>query len=115
MSRVKTGTVRRTKHKKILASTKGYRGAKHRLLKSAKEAALHAGEYAFSGRKQKKRQKRRLWITQINNLLSEKGLSYNIFINNLNKAEIQIDRKILSDLASNDPQVFDQILQKTTK
>lgn len=115
MSRVKTGSVRKTKHKKILASTKGYRGAKHKLLKSAKEAALHAGEYAFSGRKQKKRQKRRLWITQINNLLREKGLHYNLFINGLNKAKIQIDRKILSDIASSDPQVFDQILKKSTK
>ncbi len=112
MARVKKGLEKRKSHKKILAATKGYRGAKSRLFRSAKEAYLHAGEYAFSGRKQKKRQKRSLWISKINAFLKSEGFSYRSFINKTLHANIQIDRKILADLAESDQNTFKQILSK---
>ena len=112
MTRVKKGLEKKKSHKRILSQTKGYRGAKSRLIKSAKEAYLHAGEYAFAGRKQRKRQKRRLWIVKINAYLKSEGFSYNKFINGLLKSKIQIDRKILSELAVSDPNTFKQILSK---
>lgn len=112
MARVKKGLEKKKSHKKILSRTKGYRGAKSRLIKSAKEAYLHAGEYAFAGRKQRKRQKRRLWITKINAFLKSEGFAYNKFIKDLGEAQIQIDRKILSELAVSDPNTFRQILSK---
>lgn len=110
--RVKTGTVRRGGHKKVLKLTKGYRMTKHRLFKVAQEAALHAGQYAYVGRKRKKRDFRRLWITRINGALTESGLSYNQFINKLKKANIELDRKILAIIASEDPQTFQKIVEK---
>lgn len=110
--RVKTGTVRRRKHKKILAQAKGYRMTRRRLIKKAKEAVLHAGEYAFAGRKLRKRDFRRLWITRINAGLSETGLSYSQFMAGLKKAKIELDRKILADLVISDPETFKKILDK---
>lgn len=112
MTRVKKGLIKRRRHKKILTLTKGYRGARSRLVRTAKEAAMHAGEYAYVGRKQKKRQKRRLWITKINAFLKTEGLSYNKFIKGLKESNIVIDRKILADLAVSDPTVFKKILSK---
>jgi large subunit ribosomal protein L20 len=112
MSRVKKGLTKSRRHKKILKAAKGYRGAKNRLVRSAKEALLHAGEYAFSGRKQKKRQARNLWIVRLNAALGE--TSYSKFINNLKKSKVILDRKILADLAANDPKIFAQIVQKTS-
>lgn len=112
MTRVKKGLTKRRKHKKILTLTKGYRGARSRLVKTAKEAAMHAGEYAYVGRKQKKRQKRRLWITKINALLKNEGVPYNKFIKGLKDSDIVIDRKILADLAVSDPTVFKKIISK---
>jgi len=112
--RVKTGIVRRKGHKKILKLTKGYRMTKHRLFKVAQEAALHAGQYAYAGRKQKKRQMRRIWITRINGALAKSGLSYSEFINRLKKAKIELDRKILAILASEDPQIFQKIVEKVS-
>ena len=112
MARVKKGLEKKKSHQKILSRTKGYRGAKSRLIKSAKEAYLHAGEYAFGGRKQRKRQKRRLWITKINAFLKSEGLSYNKFIKSLGEAKIQIDRKVLSELSVSDPNTFKQIISK---
>lgn len=112
MSRVKKGLTKSTRHKKVLASTKGYRGAKSKLYRTAKEASLHAGDYAFSGRKQNKRQKRSLWITKISNTLKADGKKYNLFISQLNKNNIQLDRKILADIAENHPKTFKKIVDK---
>jgi large subunit ribosomal protein L20 len=113
MTRIKKGLTKKRKHKKILNAAKGYRGSKSSLVRSAKEATLHAGEYAFSGRKQRKRQKRRLWVSEINAAVKNEDISYNNFIKNLSKSNIQIDRKILADLAVSDPSVFKQIISKS--
>src|SRR4030067_1216948 len=112
MVRVKKGLVKKRKHKKILAQAKGYRGARSRLVRTAKEAAMHAGEYAFVGRKQRKRQKRRLWTTRISAFLRAEGITYSRFIKGLKDAKIRIDRKILADLATSDPPVLKQIISK---
>jgi len=112
MVRVKKGLVKKRKHKKILAQAKGYRGARSRLVRTAKEATMHAGEYAFVGRKQRKRQKRRLWTTRINAFLRSEGITYSRFIKGLKEADIRIDRKILADLAISDPPVLKQIISK---
>ena len=112
MVRVKKGLVKKRKHKKILAQAKGYRGARSRLVRTAKEATMHAGEYAFAGRKQRKRQKRRLWTTRINAFLRSEGIPYSRFIKGLKEADIIIDRKILADLAISDPPVLKQIISK---
>src|SRR3989344_3732015 len=98
MTRVKRGLVAHRKHKKLFALTKGYRGTKSKLTKMAHEAALHAGEYAFHGRKRKKRDFRSLWITRISEAAKQNGTSYSKFVAGLTKNNIKIDRKILSDL-----------------
>lgn len=110
MSRIKRGTVSRRKHKKLLSQTKGFRGTKSRLIRVAREAALHAGAYAYHGRKLRKRDMRQLWITRIGEAVKQEGLSYSVFINKLKKAKIELDRKILSDFVVNDPNVFKQIV-----
>lgn len=110
--RTKTGTVRRQAHKKVLKMTKGFRMTKNRLIQVAKEALVHAGQYAYDGRKKKKRDFRRLWIIRINGALSQTGLSYSQFINKLKKANIQLDRKTLAILASKDPQIFQKIVDE---
>jgi len=112
--RVKTGFVRHRKHKKILASTKGYRMTRSRLIKVAKQAALHAGQYAFHGRKRRKRDLRSLWITRINAALTGKTLSYSRFIKALKDKNIILDRKILADLAASDPQTFEFIFKQVS-
>lgn len=114
MARVKTGTTKRARHKKVLSLTEGYRGAKSRLVRTAHEAMLHAGEYAFAGRKGRKRDFRELWIERIGAGLkeSESELSYSRFINSLKKANIQLDRKVLADLALNDKETFKSVLAK---
>lgn len=111
--RVKTGTTRRKRHKKILKLAKGYRMTRHRLYRVAHEAVLHAGEYAFAGRKRRKRELRKLWITRINAAVRKYQLSYSQFINQLKKKKILLNRKILSHLAFKEPKVFDQIVKKT--
>lgn len=113
--RVKRGIVSRRKHKKLLGLTKGYRGTKSRLIRVAHEAALHGGEYAFHGRKRRKRDFRRLWITRIGEASKQEGLSYNVFMNNLKKAKIDLDRKILSDLIANDINAFKHIVDAVRK
>lgn len=113
--RVKTGTVRKNKHRKILKLAKGYWMTRHKLFKSANEAVLHAGQYSYIGRKRRKREMRRLWIVRINGALKNFGISYNKFVNNLKKAKIEIDRKILSVLAKEDPKTFKKIVEKTSK
>ncbi|MBI2442948.1 MAG: 50S ribosomal protein L20 [Candidatus Levybacteria bacterium] len=111
MARVKRGMVSRRKHNKLHAQTKGYRGTKHRLIKAAKEAYLHAGAYAFHGRKLRKRDFRALWITRIGEAVKQQDMSYSVFMNKLKKAHIELDRKILSDLVVNDPTIFKQIVE----
>lgn len=115
MVRVKTGPTRRRRHKKVLKQTKGYRMTKSRLYKVAHEALLHAGQYAYAGRKLKKRDSRKLWIIKINAALENFGISYSKFISGLKKAKIELDRKILADLAVSDPEVFKKIVKKVKK
>lgn len=112
MARVKRGTVSRRKHKKLLNLTKGYRGTKSRLIRVAKEASLHAGQYAFHGRKLRKRDNRSLWIVRIGEAVKKEGLSYSVFINKLKKANIELDRKVLSDLVVEDPETFKKIVSE---
>lgn len=108
--RVKRGTVSRRKHNKLHSLTKGYRGTKSRLTKVAKEAILHAGAYAFHGRKLRKRDIRQLWITRIGEASKQMGISYSVFMNKLKKANILLDRKILSELVVNDTAAFKQVI-----
>lgn len=112
MARVKTGITRRKRHKKVLKRTKGFRMTKGRLYKVSKEADLHAGQYAFVGRKIRKRDLRKLWIIRINAALTPFEISYSKFINGLKKAKIEINRKILADLALSDPDTFKAIVEK---
>ncbi len=112
MARIKRGTVSRRKHNKLMVQVKGYRASKSTLIKAAHEAVLHAGAYAFHGRKLRKRDMRRLWITRINGALDEMGYSYSKFIDGMNKKNIKIDRKILANLVSSDPETFKTITQK---
>ncbi len=112
MARIKRGTVSRRKHNKLKIQVKGYRGTKSTLTKVAHEAVLHAGEYAFHGRKLRKRDMRALWITRINGALKEMGYSYSKFIDSMNKKNIKVDRKILSNILSSDPETFKSIANK---
>ena len=106
MSRVKRGVVAKARHKKVLKQAKGYRGARSRLYKVAKQAVDKAGQYAYRDRRQRKRQFRSLWIVRINAAARENGISYSRFISGLNKASIELDRKVLSDLAVHDKAAF---------
>ncbi len=99
MARVKRGIVAHRKHKKVLGLTKGYKGGRSKLIKEAKSSLLHAGSYAFAGRKLRKRDMRRLWITQLGNAVRNEGLSYSKFIAGLKSKKINLDRKTLADLA----------------
>lgn len=107
--RVKTGFVRRRQHKKILKLAKGFWMSRHKLFKKANEAVLHAGVYAFHGRKKRKRDFRRLWTIRINAALRQQGHTYSRFIRALKEQKIELDRKILADLAVRHPLVFNQI------
>ncbi len=111
MARVKRGIVSKRKHNKLGKLTKGYRGTKHRLIRAAKEASLHAGAYAYHGRKLRKRDIRSLWIVRISEACKKEGTSYSKFLNGLKKAKIELDRKILADLVLNDPKTFTEILK----
>lgn len=110
--RVKRGVTSRAKHKKIFQANKGYRMTKRRLIRVATEAYLHAGEYAFAGRKMRKRDFRQLWITRISEAVRQNGLSYSMFINKLKAANIHVDRKILSNLIVEHPEAFAAVLEK---
>lgn len=114
--RVKTGTIRRARHKKLLKSTRGYRMTKNRLVSAAKQAYLHAGSYAFAGRKQKKRDFRTLWIQRINAGLSqiEGAPSYSKFVKALADKQIVLDRKILAKLAAEQPEAFAAVVSTAT-
>ena len=108
MTRVKSIAQRR--HRRILKAAKGFKNARSRRVKTAKEALLHAGQYAYIGRKDRKRDLRSLWIQRINAAVREQGLNYNTFISLLKKNKIELDRKILADLAVNDPQAIVKIV-----
>lgn len=111
--RVKTGFVRRRAHKKIIKANKGFRGANHRLFKRANEARLHAGAYAFAGRRLRRRNLRCLWISRISAGVKQANseLNYATFIAKLKKAQIKLDRKILADLAFSDFDTFSKVVQ----
>ncbi|MBQ9024555.1 MAG: 50S ribosomal protein L20 [Bacilli bacterium] len=114
MARVKDGKVTKAKHKKILKQAKGYFGSKHRLFKTAKEQVMHSGKYAYRDRRQNKRNFRKLWITRINAACRNNDISYSKFIDGLNKANITINRKMLSELAISDEKAFAELV-KTAK
>ena len=111
MARVKNSFVTKKRHKKVLKEASGYFGSKHRLYKSAKEQLMHAGVYAFRDRKQKKREFRKLWIIRINAGCRENDISYSKFINGLTKAGIEINRKMLSEIAINDKAAFTNLVE----
>lgn len=113
MVRIKGGMTTRRKHKKVLKQAKGYWMSRHKQFKKAKEAVLHAGSYAFTGRKAKKRDFRSLWITRLNAGLRSLDLTYSKFINQLNKKKIGLDRKILAQLVVEQPKVFEKIVKMT--
>ena len=115
MARVKNGAVTKARHKKVLKQAKGYFGSKHRLYKSAKEQLMHSGQYAFRDRKGKKREFRKLWITRINAACRENGISYSRFIEGLNKAGVLVNRKMLSEIAINDPKAFTELVEVAKK
>lgn len=109
--RVKRGVTSHAKHKKVYVANKGYKMTKRRLIRVAKQAYLHAGEYAFAGRKNRKRDFRRLWITRISQAVRLRGLTYNGFIHSLKEKEINLDRKTLSYLVTDQPESFDKLIE----
>ncbi len=113
MPRVKRGVVAHARHKKILDKAKGYRGARSKILRVAKQAVTKAGQYAYRDRRQRKRQFRALWIARINAGARENGMSYTVFMNGLKKASIEIDRKVLSDIAIFDKPAFATLVEKS--
>jgi large subunit ribosomal protein L20 len=112
MPRVKRGVVAHRRHKKILKQAKGYYGARSRVFRVAKQAVTKAGQYAYRDRRQRKRQFRALWITRINAQSRANGLSYSRLINGLKKADIALDRRVLSDLAVHDKPAFTVIVEQ---
>ncbi|HHQ4900534.1 50S ribosomal protein L20 [Aeromonas veronii] len=112
MPRVKRGVTARARHKKVMKAAKGYYGARSRVYRVAVQAVTKAGQYAYRDRRQKKRQFRQLWIARINAAARQNGLSYSRLINGLKKASIEIDRKILSDIAVHDKMAFTALVEK---
>lgn len=110
MARVKRGVTSHRKHKKVLRLTRGHRGGRSKNIREAKSSLLHAGQYAFAGRKLRKRDMRSLWIVQLGNAVREEGLNYSRFIATLKSKNINLDRKILADLAVNHPDDFKKII-----
>lgn len=113
MSRVKRGVTAHAKHKKVLKAAKGYYGRRKNTIRVAKQAVEKAGQYAYRDRKVRKRNFRSLWIQRINAAVREHGLTYGRFIDGLNKAGIEIDRKVLSDMAIHEPQAFAALVAKS--
>ena len=109
MARVNRGVTAKARHKKVLGKAKGYYGARSKLFKTAKQAVIKAGQYAYRDRRQRKRQFRALWITRINAAARLHGMSYSCLIHGMNRAEIDIDRKVLADIAVHDPDAFGAI------
>ena len=112
MARVKGAMMTRKRRKKVLKLAKGYYGSKSRLFKTAKQAVMKSGQYAYIGRKQRKRDFRRLWITRISAAAKTNGMNYSTFINGLKRAEIDLNRKMLSEIAIADPAAFAQLAEK---
>jgi large subunit ribosomal protein L20 len=112
MSRVKRGVTARARHKKVLNEAKGYYGARRKVYRVAKQAVIKAGQYSYRDRRNRKREFRSLWIVRINAAAREFGLSYSRFMDGLNKAEIEIDRKVLADLAVHDRAAFGALAEK---
>ena len=112
MPRVKRGVTARARHKKVLEQAKGFRGRRGNVYRIAKEAVMKAGQYQYRDRRQKKREFRALWIARINAAVRELGMTYSAFIAGLNKAQIDIDRKVLADLAVHDKAAFGKIAEQ---
>jgi large subunit ribosomal protein L20 len=112
MSRVKRGVASKARRKKVLAAAKGYYGARSRTFRVAKQAVIKAGQYAYRDRRQRKRQFRRLWIVRINAAARLHDLSYSRFINGLKRAGIEVDRKVLADIAMHEPDTFAALAQR---
>ena len=112
MPRVKRGVTARARHKKVLVQAKGFRGRRKNVYRIAKQAVMKAGQYAYRDRRQKKRQFRALWIVRINAAARELGLTYSVFMNGLKKAAIEVDRKVLADLAAFDKPAFAHIVDQ---
>src|SRR3954469_14980949 len=115
MARVKRGVEARRRHKKVLKAAKGYYGARSRTFRVAKQAVIKAGQYAYRDRRVKKRNFRALWIQRINAAVREHGLTYGRFIDGLVKAEIAVDRKVLSDIAITEPTAFAALVAQSKK
>lgn len=106
MARVKRGVIARAKHRKVLDKAKGYYGARRKVFRAAKQAVIKAGQYAYRDRRQRKRQFRALWIARLNAAAREQGLSYSRLIHGLKLADIEVDRKVLADIAVHDQEAF---------
>ena len=115
MPRVKRGVIARARHKKVLNAAKGYRGRRKNVYRVAKQAVMKAGQYAYRDRRQKKRQFRTLWIARINAGARECGLTYSRFMNGLKRAAVEVDRKVLADLAVFDKAAFVQFVEIAKK
>jgi len=111
MPRVKRGVTARASHKKVLAQAKGFRGRRKNVFRVANEAVMKAGQYAYRDRRQRKRQFRTLWIARINAAAREFGLTYSTLINGLKRAAVEVDRRVLADLAVHDPAAFNKLAQ----
>ena len=112
MPRVKRGVTARARHKKVLALAKGFRGRRKNVYRIAKEAVMKAGQYAYRDRRAKKREFRTLWIARINAAARELGMTYSVFMNGLKKASIDVDRKVLADIAVHDAAAFSKIVDR---
>lgn len=110
--RIKRGKTVKRRHKKILALAKGYRGGRSKLYKQSREAVIHAGADAYHGRREKKRQTRSLWIVRISAALKPHDVSYSKFMNSLKKKNIELDRKILAQIAIEDPKAFAELVKR---
>jgi large subunit ribosomal protein L20 len=112
MVRVKGGTATKRRHNKVLKEAKGYRGARRRLYRHATEAVAHAKQYAYADRRKRKRDMRRLWIARINAAVRAEGMNYSQFVNGLNKAGVEVNRKMLSELAIGQPEAFRAVVEQ---
>ena len=112
MPRVKRGVTARARHKKVIAQAKGYRGRRNNVFRIAKEAVMKAGQYQYRDRRNRKREFRALWIARINAAARELGMTSSVFMNGLRKAEIEVDRKVLADLAVHDKAAFAKIAEQ---
>lgn len=113
MARIKGAVTTRRRRKKIIKLAKGYYGAKGKLFRTAKQAVMKSGNYAYIGRKRRKRDFRRLWITRISAACKQNNIRYSAFMNNLKKANIQLNRKVLADMAITDSSAFSELCKQT--